>query len=91
MRKGLVGALMASTALLAVPALAQEYHYVKIAEIHLPCPVGHGDIVTYDPTNQMVYVSMKQDGMAVIDTRTQKVTHVFKGIPQPNANYFDDN
>jgi len=91
MRKGLVGALMASTALIAVPALAQEYHYVKIAEIHLPCPVGHGDIVTYDPTNQMVYVSLKQDGMSVIDTRTYKVVKTFKDIPQPNANYFDDN
>jgi len=91
MRKGLVGALAASAALIAVPALAQEYHYVKVAEIHLPCPNGHGDIVTYDPTNQMLYVSMKDDGLAVIDTRTQKVVHVFKDIPDPNANYFDDN
>jgi outer membrane protein OmpA-like peptidoglycan-associated protein len=91
MRRGLVAALVASTALVAVPALAQEYHYVKVAEIHLPCPVGHGDIVTYDPGNQMLYVSMKDDGMAVIDTRTQKVVHVFKDIPDPNANYFDDN
>ena len=49
--------------------------------------MGHGDIVTYDPTNQMVYVSMKDDGLAVIDTRTQKVVHVFKDIPNPNANY----
>jgi hypothetical protein len=91
MRKGLVGALVASTALVAVPALAQQYHYVKVAEIHLPCPVGHGDIVTYDPTNQMVYVSMKDDGLAVIDSRTQNVVHVFKDIPDPNANYFDEN
>jgi len=91
MRKGLTGALVASAALLAGPALAQEYHYVKVAEIHLPTPNGHGDIVTYDPTNQMVYVSMKDDGMAVIDSRTQKIVHVFKDIPNPNANYFDDN
>ncbi|HYL50324.1 MAG TPA: OmpA family protein, partial [Stellaceae bacterium] len=54
-------------------------------------PNGHGDIVTFDPTNQMVYVSLKDDGMAVIDSRTQKVVHVFKDIPNPNANYFDDN
>ena len=73
MRKGLVGALVASAALVAVPALAQEYHYVKVAEIHLPTPNGHGDIVTYDPGNQMIYVSMKDDGLAVVDTRTQKV------------------
>jgi outer membrane protein OmpA-like peptidoglycan-associated protein len=91
MRRGLVGALVASAALLAVPALAQEYHYVKVAEIHLPTPNGHGDIVTFDPTNQMVYVSMKDDGMAVVDSRTQKLVHVFKDIPDPNANYFDDN
>lgn len=91
MRRGLVGALAASTALVAAPALAQQYHYVKVADIALPCPVGHGDIVTYDPTNQMVYVSMKDDGLAVIDTRTQKIVHVFKDIPDPNANSFDAN
>jgi len=91
MRKGLVGALVASTALIAVPALAQEYHYVKVAEIHLPTPNGHGDIVTYDPTNQMLYVSLKDDGMSIIDTRTQKVVKTITDIPNPNANYFDDN
>lgn len=91
MRRGLVAALVASAAFIAVPALAQEYHYVKVAEIHLPTPNGHGDIVTYDPTNQMVYVSLKDDGMSVIDTRTQKVVKTFKDIPNPNANYFDDN
>jgi hypothetical protein len=91
MRRGLVGALMASSALLAVPALAQQYHYVKVAEIYLPCPTGHGDWVSYDPGNQMVYVSMKDDGMAVIDTRTNTVAHVFKDIPAPNVEAFDDN
>jgi len=91
MRRGLVGALVASAAMVAVPALAQEYHYVKVAEIHLPTPNGHGDIVTYDPTNQMVYVSLKDDGMSVIDSRTQKIVKTFKDIPNPNANYFDDN
>lgn len=91
MRKGLVGALVASAALIAVPALAQEYHYVKVAEIHLATPNGHGDIVTYDPTNQMVYVSLKDDGLAVVDSRTQKVVKTIKDIPDPNANYFDDN
>jgi len=89
MRRGLVGALVASSALLAVPALAQEYHYVKVAEIYLPCPTGHGDWVSYDPSNGMVYVSMKEDGMAVIDTRTNTVAHVFKDIPQPNGMAFN--
>ena len=91
MRKGLVGALVASAALIAVPALAQEYHYVKVAEIHLPTPRGHGDIVTFDPTNQMVYVALKDDGMSVIDSRTQKIVKTVKDIPNPNGVYFDDN
>lgn len=90
MRRGLVGALAASAALLAVPALAaQDYHYVKLAEIYLPCPTGHGDWVAYDPSNRMVYVSMKNDGMAVIDTRTNTVAHVFTDVPQPNGMAFN--
>ena len=89
MRRGLAGALAASAALLAVPAFAQSYHYVKIAEIYLPCPTGHGDWVAYDPSNHMVYVAMKADGMAVIDTRTNTVAHVFKDIPQPNGMAFN--
>ncbi|HEV2160692.1 MAG TPA: OmpA family protein [Stellaceae bacterium] len=91
MRKGLVGALVAFAAMVAVPALAQEYHYVKVADIYLPTPRGHGDIVTYDPTNGMVYVSLKDDGMSVIDTRTLKIVKTFTDIPDPNANYYDDN
>ncbi|MDE2228785.1 MAG: OmpA family protein [Alphaproteobacteria bacterium] len=91
MRRGLVVALVASAALLAVPALAAEYHYVKVADIYLPTPRGHGDIVSYDPTNGMVYVSLKDDGLAVVDTRTQKVVHTIKDIPDPNANAFDAN
>lgn len=89
MRRGLVGALVASTALLAVPALARDYHYVKVAEIYLPCPVGHGDWVAFDPSNHMLYVSMKDDGMAVIDTRTNSLFKVFNDIPSPNGMAFD--
>lgn len=89
MRRGLVVALAASAALLGGPALAAQYHYVKVAEIDLECPVGHGDWVAYDRTNGMVYVSMKDDGMAVIDTRTNTVAHVFKDIPNPNTMAFD--
>lgn len=91
MRKGLAGALMATAALVAVPALAQQYHYVKVAEIYLPCPKGHGDWVAYDPSNQMLYVNMKEDGMAVIDTRTNSLAHVVKDIPNPNGMSFDAN
>jgi len=91
MRRGLIGALVASTALLAVPALAQEYHYVKVADIYLPTKPGHGDIVTFDPTNGMVYVSLVDHGLAVVDTRTSKVVHTFEDIQAPNGNAFDDN
>ena len=91
MRRGLVGALVASTALVAVPALAREFHYVKVAEIYLPCPTGHGDWVAFDPSNQMLYVSMKEDGMAVIDTRTNKLVKAVKDIPNPNGMSFDAN
>ena len=91
MRRGLVAALAASTALFAVPALAQEYHYVKVAEIYLPTEPGHGDITTYDPTNGMVYVSLVGDGLAVVDTHTNTVAHVIKDIPAPNGNAYDDN
>lgn len=89
MRRGLVAALVASAAFVAVPALAQQYHYVKVAEIHLPTEPGHGDIVTYDPTNGMLYVSLVGDGLAVIDTRTQNVAHYIKDIPDPNGNAYD--
>jgi sugar lactone lactonase YvrE len=91
MRRGLVGALVASAALLAVPALAQEYHYVRVATIDLPTPTGHGDWVAYDPSNKMIYVSLKDDGMAVIDTRTNTVAHVIKPIEDPNVMAWDDN
>ncbi len=91
MRRGLVGALVASAALLAVPALAQEYHYVKVADIYLPTAPGHGDIVTYDPTNGMVYVSLVDHGFAVVDTRTSKVAHSFKDVQAPNGNDYDAN
>jgi len=91
MRRGLVGALVASAALLAVPALAQEYHYVKVADIYLPTAPGHGDIVTYDPTNGMVYVSLVDHGFAVVDTRTSKVAHYFKDVQAPNGNDYDAN
>ena len=91
MRRGLVGALVASAALIAVPALAQEYHYVKVAEIYLPTSPGHGDITTFDPTNGMLYVSLVGDGLAVVDTRTNTVAHVIRDVPDPNGNDYDAN
>ena len=89
MRRGLAVALLASVALLGAPALAAEYHYEKVATIYLPTPNGHGDIVTFDRSNGMVYVSLKDDGLAVVDTRTNTVAHTIKDIPQPNGNDWD--
>jgi len=88
---GLVVALLASAGLVGAPALASELHYEKVATIYLPTVNGHGDIVTYDSTNDMVYVSLKDDGLAVIDTRTNTVVHTIKDIPNPNGNTFDNN
>ena len=89
MHRRLAVALLASAALLATPALAAEYRFEKVATIYLPTENGHGDIVTYDSSNGMVYVSLKGDGLAVIDTRTNTVVHTIKDIPQPNGNDWD--
>src|SRR5215469_13096432 len=80
MRQGSVfAALLASTALLAVPALASGYQFNKVATIDLQGQKGHGDIVTYDRSNGMVYVSAgdgagqgKVNAIVVIDKKTWK-------------------
>jgi len=89
MYRGLAVALIASAALAGTPALAAELKYEKVATIYLPTENGHGDIVTYDRSNGMVYVSLKDDGLAVIDTRTNTVVHTIKDISQPNGNDWD--
>jgi DNA-binding beta-propeller fold protein YncE len=71
-------------------ALAQTWHFNKIAEVPLPTTPGHGDWVAYDPGAHAVYVSLHGSGMAVVDTRTNKVIHDFKDIPSPNTMTFDD-
>ena len=84
--------LLAGTALLSgalmAPAMASTYHFEKIASIELPGKKGHGDLVAYDPSNHMLYVSMPDDG-AVIDTKTNKVVTDLKNIPSPNGMAFD--
>ena len=84
--------LLAGTALLSgallTPAVASSYQFKKVASIDLPGKKGHGDLVAYDPSNHMLYVSMPDDG-AVIDTRTNKVVADIKNIPSPNGMAFD--
>lgn len=91
MRRGFVfAALLASTAVLAAPAMAAGYKFEKVGTIELQGQKGHGDIVTYDRSNDMVYVSMPQ-GLDVIDTKTNKVVHFIQSVPSPNGNAFDKN
>jgi len=84
--------LLAGTALLSgslmAPAMASAYQFKKVASIELPGKKGHGDLVAYDPSNHMLYVSMPDDG-AVIDTKTNKVVADVKNIPSPNGMAFD--
>jgi len=84
--------LLAGTALLSgslmAPAMASAYQFKKVASIELPGKKGHGDLVAYDPSNHMLYVSMPDDG-AVIDTKTNKVVADIKNIPSPNGMAFD--
>jgi DNA-binding beta-propeller fold protein YncE len=73
------------------PSLANTtYTFKLVKKIALPTKPGHGDWVSYDPSNGYIYVSMV-DGMAVIDTKTNKVVHSFDGkdIPSPNCLAFD--
>ncbi|MGH6968426.1 MAG: hypothetical protein ACREEL_05710 [Stellaceae bacterium] len=90
MRRGLViAALLASTALLTAPAMAAGWKFEKIATIQMPGPKGHNDIVTYDPSNGMLYASMPDDGLCIVNTHTNTVVQCVHNIPSPNGNAFD--
>ena len=88
-RTMVAAALLASTALLTAPAMAAGYSFEKVGTVKLPGKPGHGDIVTYDPSNKMIYVSLAGDGLAVVDTRTNKVAHYIQNVPSPNGNDAD--
>src|SRR5215469_8907466 len=86
MLRGLgVAGLVASTGLLIGPALAADYHFEKVATIELPGGKGHGDITTFDPLAQLLYVSMPNDGLCVVDTRANKVVKYIQNVPSPNG------
>lgn len=89
MRRGFMfAALLTSTAVLAAPAMATGYKFEKVGTIELQGQKGHGDIVTFDRSNGMVYVSMPQ-GLDVIDTKTNKVVQFIQNVPSPNGNDYD--
>jgi DNA-binding beta-propeller fold protein YncE len=88
--------LMASTAIVSGlvmgTALASSpYEFKLMTKIPLPTQKGHGDWVAFDPANQDIYVSLKGHGMAVVDTKTNKVVHAFQDIEAPNTMTFDKN
>ncbi len=90
MRRGLLGAaVLTSTALLTLPALASEYRFEKVATIELQGGKGHGYIATFDPLTQMLYLSMPNDGIDVVDTRANKVVKYIQNIPSPNGVDYD--
>lgn len=87
----LASAVLVSGLAIGSSVAATPYSFTLVTKIPLPTKPGHGDIVTYDPTNGMVYVSLVDDGLAVVDTRTNKVVHDIKNIPSPNGNTADAN
>ncbi len=80
----LAGAV-AAIALMALPATAADYRFERVATIHLDGLTGHGDIATFDPSNQMLYLSMPKDGLSVVDTRTNQSVAFIEDIPSPNG------
>lgn len=87
--------LLAGTALLSglmmgtSYAATSPYTFKLVTKIPLPTKPGHGDWVAFDPSNQDIYVSLKDHGMAVIDTKTNKVAHTITDIQAPNTMTFD--
>src|SRR5579862_1322766 len=90
MPRGIVLAgVVAASALLIVPALAADYHFEKVATIELPGGKGHGDIATFDPLAQLLYVSMPNDGLCVVDTKANSVVTYIQNVPSPNGSDWD--
>jgi DNA-binding beta-propeller fold protein YncE len=86
--KVLVGAAVAS-GLAIGPCLAAAPTFKLVTKIQLPTKPGHGDWVAYDPGTHDIYVSLKDHGMAVVSTKTNKVIHAFQNIQAPNTMTFD--
>lgn len=87
--KVLAGAMLVSGFAIGTCLAATPTSFKLVTKISLPTKPGHGDWVAYDPGNHDVYVSLKDQGMAVIDTKTNKVVHVFQDIKAPNTMVFD--
>ncbi len=78
------------TGIMMGSSLAAGYTFKEVAFIPLPMSPGHGDWVSYDHYNGDVYVSLKDKGMSVIDTRTNKVIRtIYNGVVDPNTMTYD--
>ncbi|SRR5579875_352907 len=87
-------ALFAGTALLSGFMIGTSFasapnDFKLVTKIPLPTKAGHGDWVAFDPATHDIYVSLKDSGMAVIDTKSNKVVHDLKDIAAPNTMTFD--
>jgi hypothetical protein len=90
MRRGQVLAgVLASTGLLILPALAADYSFEKVATIELPGGKGHGDITTFDSLAQLLYVSMPNDGLCIVDTKSNTVLKYIQNVTSPNGSDWD--
>ena len=87
--KALLGAALVSSFAIGPSFASTPYTFKLVTKISLPTKPGHGDWVAYDPGNHDIYVSLKDHGMAVIDTKTNKVAHVLQDIKAPNTMTFD--
>jgi DNA-binding beta-propeller fold protein YncE len=88
-RSAVLAAAAASTCLLMAPAFAAGYKFEPEGKIALPGKPGHGDIVSYDAAAHKVYVSLADDGLAVVDPKAGKVAAYVQHIPAPNGNADD--
>ncbi len=90
MRRGLaLAGVSAITGLLIAPALAADYRFEKVATIELPGGKGHGDIATFDTLSQLLYLSMPNDGLCIVDTKSNSVVKYIQNVTSPNGSDWD--
>lgn len=83
-------ATILGAAVMAAPGWAASYKFELVGTVKLPGKTGHGDIVTYDPGNKMIYVSLADNGLAVVDPQSRKVVADIPDVPAPDGNAADD-
>lgn len=68
---------------------ATHYKFEKIATIKLKGPAGHGDLLSFDPANNRLFVAMHDHGVCVVDTKTNKLIKYISDVPAPNGSDID--